>query len=279
MKLSPSLPPASGASGGRPFLLVENPGTGNVSVAQALGLRPVQGVPPHSRPADKRLSFDDAPQGWGWSDMFKVVLVRDPAARFATLATALYAASPEERLGLSGEVRELLEENADASKMQKGKALLRFLLDGGCVTDAFLSQRSWLTFKPDAIIATPDIAEWFNKVGGTTCHRLNTFRSNPTMRLFHVDADEAMVRELYKEDYELFTKLRVWHPDPQVVRLVSGPCRKCSSHLAALGAAKAEDAADSTPPVPPAMDLHERAKGGEAEEEEAPRRPLRKRRR
>lgn len=285
-------------------ILVENPGTGNVSVSAALGMSPVEGVPPFALPAEGRHAMGEE----AWRDHRKVVLVRDPVQRFNSMATRLMFEAVTGVLDPCA-VEELALSLQDAKPAKRAEALLEFVALGEDVPVAFLPQKRWLSCKFDTVLATRDIAEHFNKEVGKCCQRINQFHGNPLMRPVRVTAPEALVREVYAEDYALFETLRVWSPSPTKVRLVSGVCVPCSAKLAdkrkdeeeleeGKGLARAvavswpeggsPDDSDDAPSVEDVIamsgddlgdeDLHERAKTEDAEDEGTlPKRKVRKR--
>ena len=95
-----------------------------------------------------------------------------------------------------------------------------------------LPQSNWLTCKMDLILATHDIASFFNVVDDLSqATRSNTFAHNPEVRDFWVrarsDDNRALVREVYAKDYQTFSTLPVWSPDPSKVRFLTGYCPDC----------------------------------------------------
>lgn len=212
------------------FILVENPGTGNVSVANALRLVPETGRA-FLTPREIRSQFPEK-----WDGRKKIVIVRDPVLRFECLATAAYATlSPKT---VPDKFYELLARTRDLSRKEKGKALLGYLLDGGPRPKYLNDQSDWLCSKFDIVLTTPMIATWFNREVRRPCVRTNAFRSNPALRKHHVAADEALVRELYAKDYDLLGSLRVWSPSDEEVYLYTGVCIPCKKKLEAKEAAK-----------------------------------------
>lgn len=212
------------------YILVENPGTGNVSVANALRLVPETGRA-FLTPREIRSQFPEK-----WDDRKKIVLVRDPVFRFECLATAAYATlSPTT---VPDKFYEFLTKTRDLPRKEKGKALLEYLLGGGPRPKYLNDQSDWLCSKFDIVLATPMIATWFNREVRRPCVRTNAFRSNPALRQHHVVADEALVRELYAKDYDLLGSLRVWSPSDDDVYLYTGVCIPCKKKLEAKEAAK-----------------------------------------
>jgi hypothetical protein len=206
----------------RSIILIENPFTGNESVAKALRLGSVQGDPKWSLPADSRKNIPAEE----WRAATKMVMVRDTRARFEAAAT--YAVLKGFDENNHPEFNELLVSMLDTSAEEKGRLVLSFLLQSTDKAPAYLQPQSrWLTCKYDVVLATPNIAEYFNKEVGKGCVRSNHMRSNRALKASHVTADEALLREVYAEDITLLNKLKVWSPSPTEIRLVSGPCKRC----------------------------------------------------
>jgi hypothetical protein len=209
----------------RSIILIENPFTGNESVAKGLRLESLQGAPKWELPSEarKRFAADD------WKAAKKIVLVRDPRARFEAAAT--YAVAKGFDQNNHPEFNGLLVSMMDTSAEEKGRLFLSFLthfMDQAPVY--FQPQSAWLTCKYDVVLSTRDIAEYFNREVGGCCIRSNHMRSNRSLKASHVTADEALLRSVYADDIDLLGRLKVWSPSPVEIRLVSGPCKRCMEH-------------------------------------------------
>jgi hypothetical protein len=213
-------------------VLIENPLTGNTGVAEALGLEAAPGVPKWATPDVGREA-----KGVKWSKANKIVLVRDPEERFnsgATLArlTGISEDNPE---AFNEWVAGVETDSNITTGPQWARALLEYIKDGGEVPTYLLPQTGWLKAHYTLVLATHDIATYFNYEvrGNQCCHRLNKIASLPANReqRVHVGADHevrALLLDVYKEDVALFKKLRVWWHNSEEVRQVSGICVLCS---------------------------------------------------
>lgn len=206
----------------RSVILIENPLTGNEAFASGMGLSETGGMPKYVRPTDARSSISRE----DWVAAKKVVLVRDPRERFESAMTLAFLEA--ESNSFTPEFNAVLEENADTKASQRADAVLAFLKDSmHLAPEFFLPQSKWLTAKFDLVLATRDIAEYFNKVVGRCCRRTNNLRSDPQFKAFRGRGDSPLVKVIYAEDYALFKKLKVWSPDPLSIRLVEGYCKSC----------------------------------------------------
>lgn len=200
--------------------LIENPHTGCRDFARALRLHGHPLIPRHARPSEARaiVSKDE------WGNAQKIVLVRDPVERFeAACAELLSMVNYGDTSSLSSEFVEVAEECLLMSKPVRATALLLFAQNGEGVPTELRPQSEWLEFKPDLILATRDIAQWFN-VTQRGCYS----RTMPADQKFRVSVqDVELFSQVYEKDEALFAKLPVWSPDPTIVRLVSGYCPHC----------------------------------------------------
>jgi hypothetical protein len=209
----------------RSVVLIENPLTGNDAFASALGLTESIGAEKHISPNEARSIYGrDA-----WSSAQKVILIRDPRERFESAMILAFLNKGSEQF--TDEFNLHLIENESKKPQERATELIAFVRDNiGLVPQFFLPQTHWLTAKFDLILASRDIAEYFNKVIGKCCLKKNSLRSNPQYRSFRGKSDLSLVKEVYAEDYELFSRLKVWSPDPMSVRLVEGYCKRCMAN-------------------------------------------------
>lgn len=210
------------------LVLIENPGTGNEAVGRALGLSKV--ARPSAFPLEARMAVQDTPElvgGRPWTDCTKIILVRDIRARFESMATKLVSLGKQDHY--TPEFNSLMDDMPACSPKERATRILEFMRDDNVVPAELLPQSRWLRCKFDLILSTQDIAEYFNRVVGKSCLRINGYRSNPLMRAHYVSVEsETLLREVYAADYDLFHRLRVWSPVPGEIRLVNGPCRRCN---------------------------------------------------
>lgn len=235
----------------RSIILIENPFTGNESVAKGLGMDAFRLAEKWALPAVARKAMSTAE----WKAATKMVLVRDPKARFEAAAT--YAVEKGFDPNNHPEFNGLLVSMMDTSAVEKGRLFLSFLTHFMEQAPVYLQPQSqWLTCKYDVVLSTLDIAEYFNKEVGRCCVRSNHMRSNRSLKASHVTADEVLLRSVYADDIDLFSRLKVWSPSPVEIRLVSGPCKRCMEHgkkLLELIEPNQLGGADGVP------ELHERA--------------------
>jgi hypothetical protein len=204
------------------IILIENPLTGNESFASAMGLSETLGMAKYARPTSARSAISRE----AWVAAKKVVLVRDPRERFESALTLAFLQAGSN--SFTPEFNAVLEENLDSKAVDKAEAVLQFLRESiELAPEFFLPQSRWLTAKFDLVLATRDIAEYFNRVVGKCCLRKNNLRSNPQFKALRGRGDSPLVKVVYAEDYALFQKLKVWSLDPFAVRLVEGYCKRC----------------------------------------------------
>lgn len=243
------------------IVLIENPLTGNDSFAKALKLTPDDAVP-------KWITPDAARKEWkGWDDKEQhVVLVRDPQSRFESgvaLAFSLLEQSPEDRLDMPEDFVAHLKQfvGVGMTPEQRALAVLEYLKGDGEVPVFLQPQRNWLTSKFDLVLATHHIAEFFNQEGKVCCVRSNRFNTGPGSIRAHAGGEKtrALFAEVFKDDIDFLSRLIVWSPDPEKVRLVSGYCVECAN--------KRKKTSDGEVEL---IDLHDRANDGNGGGEDAP---------
>jgi len=216
-------------------LLIENPLCGNGSFAKAKRLN--LGEQKWATPGEARATMLKAE----WKNATKHVLVREPLARLVSGAT----------LALNSDAYQLLDHGgsevfieAVVGLVHKGysptKTLIEFLkLMTSTISEAGWSslprylhpQKGWLSAKFDVVIATHNIAEYFNTEGETSCLRSNTLATNPSRRTRVMPSPEAsaLVDKVYHDDVSLFSRLLVWAPSESRIRLVDGYCATCEA--------------------------------------------------
>jgi hypothetical protein len=244
----------------RSIILIENPLTGNDSVASALRLTDDGGLTKYVRPQDARAVLPREV----WRDAQKIVLVRDPRDRFESGVTLAFLHEGSE--AFTDEFNAMLG-SAGTRGNERAEAVLRFLKESPYLAPEFFApQARWLASKFDVVLSTRDIAEYFNKVVGKCCVKKNALRSNPDLRAFRGQAPLPLLKEVYAEDYDLFARLKVWSPDPLAIRLVEGYCKRCMENegkfASLIGPAQLGEQ-DEVVSVDPPADL-------EAAEEEEP---------
>jgi hypothetical protein len=209
------------------FVLIENPLTGNTSTSRALKLSAGQ-IPKWSTPREARASL-----GSLWGSLTKIVLVRDPVSRFCCGVSLCVEAAKAllDEAGASESFANLCASLPDLSPGQRSRAVLAFLksngFDGAPVW--LRPQSEWLTAKFDLVLATHNIAEFFNHDKSFTgsVYRVGEINRGSSLTILAFD-DQAAFNSVYAADIEFFRKLRVWSPRRDEVRLVSGYCTTCS---------------------------------------------------
>lgn len=232
-------------------VLIENPLTGNSGFAQAMGLEPVKGIPQWATPDVARTAIGD-----DWRKATKVVLVRDPEARFASGATLarITGISDDNPEPFNEWLAGVETDSNITSGAQWARALLEHMQGGGEVPTYLHPQTAWLQAHFNLVLATHDLASYFNyEVKDRCCQRLARVASLPANRevRVHLGAEHdvrALLLEVYSDDVELFSRLRVWWHDSKVVRQVAGICVLCSNPASKV------DVLDLT--APPEEDLH-----------------------
>jgi len=212
-------------------ILVDNPLCGNASFAKASRLPEIPGTKWWTPGQIRDSEFNTA-----WRNAQRIVLVRDPVERFqsgATLALncpAILEDAPER-------FRKLVEFILGQYGMtvdQHAQEILSYIRDGGPVP-AFLSPQSlWLTARFDAVIATHDVASYFNQEGKVCCLRSNQIHTSPSsVGLWPIkatvqsDTSRKLLHEAYRGDYQRLEKLVLWSTTPGVIRFLSGNCATC----------------------------------------------------
>jgi hypothetical protein len=216
-------------------LLIENPLCGNGSFTKALGLTervaPVWTCPAVAR---KILGEDK------WRDAVKFLLVREPVERFMSGASrALNSTEGDLIESGAGErfARSTIEiaerEGTPRSKLKAFISLLGDELSGGEVPTYLKPQSDWVASMFNFVIATHDIAAWFNKDGKVSCNRSNRFFTDPSASVkITAGLDEvAALRRIYAQDFSLMDRLVVWSPAPGRIRRVGGYCPSCESKM------------------------------------------------
>jgi hypothetical protein len=206
----------------RSIILIENPLTGNESFATAMGLKDTLELAKYVRPTDARSVMPRQT----WDSAQKVILVRDPVQRLESAVTLAFlnAGSAD----FSEPFNDLLMSSRGGKPEERTTAVLEFLQSSmDLAPEFFLPQNRWLTAKFDLILATRDIAQYFNTVVGKCCLKKNAIKSNPQYRVFRGSVKSPLLKQVYAEDYALFDRLRVWSPDPRIIRLVEGNCKRC----------------------------------------------------
>jgi len=222
-------------------ILIENPLTGNGSVANGLGLSAGK-FPKWSLPSAVRAVMSKE----RWRAMEKIVLVRDPLSRFLSGCALTCLAEAEDQLkfgaandfiGLSmygHNPNHLLNYSPRPRKDNylAFSTLLEWLdthgLEGAPVW--LQPQARWLSAHFDCVLATPNIVEYFNAVVKRHVARANRLASNPANPFqFAIEpVHQEMFRRVYAEDIELLDRLAVWSLSGRI-RRVSGYCPSCDS--------------------------------------------------
>jgi hypothetical protein len=219
-------------------LLIENPLCGNGSVAKALGLSAGE-IGQWRTPDLARRELGETK----WRDAFKIVLVREPVARFLSGAVLALNTAPEVLVGQGAGTAFAEAVGAiagrDGTPRTRAGEFLK-LVEGVIASEGWATtelpifmrpQSEWLASRFDLVIATHNIAEFFNERGGPCCIRSNHFHRNPTLPIqvtFTTEQEES-IRKLYAEDVDRFSRLLVWSPSPGRVRLVAGYCATCEA--------------------------------------------------
>lgn len=224
----------------RKTILVENPLTGNTSVSNALNLSDGEKIGKWATPLEIRERVGEK----AWRAAQKIVLVRDPIARLISGATLALNLSTEglQSFGASEEFSN--DVSALAAKEARPQKLLGRFLEilkgycekkGGDIPVFLLPQSGWLKAKMDLVLATHNIAEFFNQEGTRCCLRVNMLHRNPALpvQVARSPDSDAATLDLYREDVRMFERLLVWSPIKGKVRLVSGYCATCEARKAA----------------------------------------------
>lgn len=212
------------------IVLIENPLTGNDSFARALRLSRVSEDDKWSTPSRVRKVWTR------WDEAKKIVLVRDPKERFESGASLAYllltedlhdeSDAPEFWLHLTESY--LFEKTAN----QRAFDVLSFLSNNPVESwPVFLRpQRLWLSAKFDIVLATHNIAEFFNVEGKVSCIRSNQFASKNTPNRVRIGDSKtnALFNEVYRDDIDFLNRVRLWSPNPEKIRLISGYCAECA---------------------------------------------------
>lgn len=223
-------------------ILIENPLTGNGSVANGLRLSAGQ-FAKWSLPSVVRSGI-----GAGvWREATKMVLVRDPLSRFISgcaltcraeaedqlrfgassdfIGLSMYAHNPNHLLNYTPGPRtdnymafSTLLEWLDVHGLERAPVWLQ-------------PQARWLTSYFDCVLATPNIVEYFNAVVKRHVVRSNRVASDPANPFNFAIAPEhqEMFRRVYAEDIELLDRLAVWSLSGKI-RRVSGYCPTCDNN-------------------------------------------------
>lgn len=232
-------------------ILVENPLCGNTSFSKALGLFSDGEIPSHSLPSDARKKV-----GAKWAKAHKIILVRDPVSRFLSGLTLALNSSPDQlqECGASEDFVGLMDaiKDMDNASRVSVSLTLDFLRQGnfGGAPTYMLPQRNWLSAKFDLVLATNDIAEYFNSKGEVSCNRSNVFYRNPALSIqpYLLGDHQVSLKEVYKEDFDLLDKLLVWSPLVGRIRLVSGYCVACERKREGGEMVDLRDFEESAPP-------------------------------
>lgn len=214
---------------GNGLILVENPLCGNDSVANALGIK--DSMTKWVVPADGRKIIGKEK----WESSTKIVLVRDPLTRFITACTLALNSTKEQLIehGAGEEIATLI-----STYEGKDSEFANFILDNGefvpsatSLPTYFLSQIIWLSCKFDLVLASHNIAEFFNVEGKVSVRKSNIIQRNPKLPRQATANEEARMkfRGIFEKDLKLFERLLVWSPNTDRVRLVQGYCATCEA--------------------------------------------------
>lgn len=212
-------------------ILVTNPRTGSGTLAEGMRLNGhLHGVqnrlPEYPTPKEIRRTIGEEQ----WQVRKKIVIVRDPQSRFNSAAQAFEAMGEGERMQRYG--RELSEwmvatlHRKELTAAHRAALLGEYLqgLKPGEVPRLFLPQSMWLASRFDVVLTTDNIGAYLSSVCKVSARKMN---ATPAVK-FPVAATEALVRSIYHDDHVFFSRLRVWHPDPETVALLKGPCAACT---------------------------------------------------
>lgn len=213
-------------------LLIENPLCGNTSFSKGLKLSDHPDLKKWSLPKECRSVLGEET----WRSYTKYVLVREPIQRFLSgcVWSVLVDRDIHRSWGADEDYIDFVEDlkSKDVLATKRTQEFLRYLItknfDG--VPTWLHPQKLWLSAKFDIVIATHNIAEYFNNnFKNVSVRRENLLASDPGRdKQFLVPPEIShLVRELYPEDFNLFEKLLVWCPSEERVRLITGYCRTC----------------------------------------------------
>lgn len=204
-------------------VIIENPFTGTSSVAKLLGAQRPKGAHFAMVPEKARATMSKKK----WSNATKVIVVRDVRQRFLSGAATFLAD------GLVESVDDLLTRLENFDSESEEAEWLRLLSP----------QSRWLTCNYQIVLTTGSIANFANH------HQFGVSvfpRSNSPEKPRLTEAQIERVNALYQEDFEVFEKLRVWHPDPSQVWTLSGHCHSCTEKLAAKVSAESAETDSET---------------------------------
>jgi len=178
-------------------IVLNNPRTGGPSVARLMGCAPIDPGAVHLTSKEARASVSAEE----WREWTKIVTVRDPVERFRSTCAAL-GVEPGQAL-----------ETLEATPVDEWDRV-------------WGHQVRWLAGKLDVVLLTRHIANFANHGqfgrGTVRSNETGAGRAGGT-----TPGLEERVRALYAVDYAKFEKLRLWHPDPEVVMFVGGECVAC----------------------------------------------------
>ena len=216
-------------------LLIENPFCGNSALTKGLRLED-SGASKWAYPKDARGHLGEDK----WRAFTKFVLVREPTLRF--LSGATWSTIVDRNIHLEwGATDGYVEFIADLivkdiPNVERTRVLLEYLISSEFkdIPKWFFPQKLWLSAKFDIVIATHNIAEYFNNTfTDRSVKRGNLIASDPGRdKLFLVTPQIShLVRQLYTDDFDLFEKLLVWCPSKEKVRLITGYCTTCEKGI------------------------------------------------
>lgn len=212
------------------IILIENPLTGNCALIDGLSLSAGQNK--WTLPKDARVEVGKE----AWTSATKIVLVREPVERLISGVALALRREPEclTNNGASPEFLSLI----DAGKPLNDSASFTLFLDyleasGFSGAPTWLQPQSlWLSAKFDFVIATHNIAEFFNatRMGKSIVrkHFLATCSAHPYAPRITPELRQRALA-IYAEDADKFNRLLVWSPEAGGVRLISGYCAACQA--------------------------------------------------
>lgn len=211
-------------------MLIENPLCGNESFSKALTLSDGE-IPRHSTPTQVREAIGPD----RWEKAHKTILVRNPTSRFLSGAVKALNSS-EEALDEAGAQKTFIDaigriREAERSERERLVDMLEVINKGtlSIVPVYMKPQKEWLSARFDQVIATHDIAGWFNVRAEGGCAKSNRFYRSPEIPeqvMISPDAED-LISQVYAEDIAFLKRLLVWSPIEGRIRLVGGYCPSC----------------------------------------------------
>lgn len=188
------------------YVLIGIPRTGATSsLVKLLGsrLQKVEGAGAFATPDELRKAVGESK----WKRLKKITVVRSVPDRFTSAVVTL---------GLTVE---------EALKLMDTTAVAEWPLP-------LQPQTRWLKCAMDVVLTTGAIASFanHNKFGRSVFPANVSPPPQPNQRA--TPAQLERVKAHYADDLKAFETIRVWHPDPAVVMLVSGRCKDCEAALA-----------------------------------------------